>query len=82
MMTCLKYLLPISCVLLLGVTLWEVMARPYVGMWPNYIISGLCVAGFAWMLFTLITTRSQLPTPSVATPWAPVIPPGAMTPRK
>ena len=34
MMTCLKYLLPISCVLLLGVSLWQV-AMPVVVL--NYL---------------------------------------------
>jgi NADH-quinone oxidoreductase subunit H len=82
MMTCLKYLLPISCFLLLGVSLWEVMARPYVGIWPNLILAGLCVAGFAWMMFTVITTRSQLPTFSAPMPGAPAILPGSVTPRK
>jgi NADH-quinone oxidoreductase subunit H len=82
MMTCLKYLLPISCFLLLGVSLWEVMARPYVGLWPNFVLAGLCVAGFAWMMFIVITTRSQLPTFSAPMPGAPAILPGSVTPRK
>jgi NADH-quinone oxidoreductase subunit H len=81
MMTCLKYLLPISCFLLLGVTLWEVMARPHVGSYPNYVLAGICTFLLAWMMFKLITTRSKLPTPSVGTPWAPAIPPEAMHTR-
>jgi NADH-quinone oxidoreductase subunit H len=32
MMTCLKYFLPISCVLLLGVCLWQLLAPPVVGI--------------------------------------------------
>ncbi len=34
MTTCLKYLLPISCVLLLGVCLWQ-MSPPWFGRWKN-----------------------------------------------
>ena len=32
MMTCLKYLLPISCVLLLGVSLWQLLVLPAAGV--------------------------------------------------
>lgn len=81
MMTCLKYLLPISCALLLGVTLWEVLARPQVGKVCNYVLASLCVLGLAWTIFKILTTPSKLPTPSVPTPWAPKIPPGAMMTR-
>lgn len=82
MMTCLKYLLPISCFLLLGVSLWEVLARPYVGLYPNYVLAGGSVLVVVVTAFNLVTTRSRLPTPSVQTPWAPVIPPGGVTIRK
>src|SRR5262245_32909584 len=81
MMTCLKYLLPISCFLLLGVSLWEVLVRPHVGLYVNYVLAGVCALLMLWMMFKLITTRSKLPTPPVAAPWAPTIPPGAMTTR-
>src|SRR4029077_7175263 len=33
MMTCLKYLLPISCVLLLGVSLWQLVMPGFVLAW-------------------------------------------------
>ncbi len=81
MMTCLKYLLPISCFLLLGVSLWEVFARPLVGLYPNYVLSATTVLLFGLMFFRLLTTPSKLPTPSVDAPWAPKIPPSAMTTR-
>jgi hypothetical protein len=81
MMTCLTYLLPISCFLLLGVSLWEVFIRPIVGAYFNYLLAALCTLGILWMIYKLITTRSKLPTPSVQTPWAPQIPPGAMAGR-
>lgn len=74
MMTCLKYLLPISCFLLLGVSLWEVLLRPYLGPWFRFVLAGGCFAALGLMVFKVLTTPSKLPTPSVSTPWAPTIP--------
>jgi NADH-quinone oxidoreductase subunit H len=74
MMTCLKYLLPISCALLLGISLWEVVARPWIGAYFHFVLGGLSVVGTGWLIYKVITTPSRLPTPSVATPWAPVVP--------
>jgi NADH-quinone oxidoreductase subunit H len=74
MLTCLQYLLPISCGLLLGVSLWEVFVRPVVGPYFHWAMAGLCGLLLIWMLFKIVTTPSRLPTPSVATPWAPVVP--------
>jgi NADH-quinone oxidoreductase subunit H len=81
MMTCLTYLLPISCFLLLGVSLWEVAVRPLVGPYVSYAIFAACALGVLFLVYKLVTTPSKLPTPSVATPWAPPIPPGAMAGR-
>jgi NADH-quinone oxidoreductase subunit H len=61
MMTCLKYLLPLSCVLLLGVSVWEVVFRPYVGAWFGYALALACLAGAVWVIYKLVTTRSMLP---------------------
>ena len=44
MMTCLKYLVPISCFLLLGVSLWQVAVPIVVSHYLRYVMSGLCVA--------------------------------------
>jgi NADH-quinone oxidoreductase subunit H len=76
MMTCLTYLLPISCALLLGVSVWQVYVRPVqlVGGYFNYFLAGLCCLIMAWIIFKIVTTPSRLPTPSVATPWAPIVP--------
>ncbi len=72
MHTCLQYLLPISCFLLLGVSVWDVFARPYVGpFYPhagervNYFAYGLCglsVAGVLALFFKVLTTPSHLPS--------------------
>jgi NADH-quinone oxidoreductase subunit H len=61
MMTCLKYLLPISCVLLLGVGMWEVFFRPYVGPYFRYAATALSVLYLAWVIWKLIKDQSKLP---------------------
>jgi NADH-quinone oxidoreductase subunit H len=61
MMTCLKYLLPISCVLLLGVSIWQLAVAPLVGPYFSYVLSALCVVLFLWMAWKVWTTRSRLP---------------------
>ena len=58
MMTCLKYLLPISCFLLLGVSLWQVAWAPD---WFRFPMAGLSLALFLLMLVKAFTTRSLLP---------------------
>jgi NADH-quinone oxidoreductase subunit H len=69
MMTCLKYLLPISCALLMGVSLWEVAARPYVGPWFAWVWSGINVLLLVWVGFKIITTPSEMPMAGVTPPW-------------
>ncbi len=61
MMTCLKYLLPISCVLLLGVSIWQVAVYPWVGRYFSYVLCAVCLGLFAWMVVKIVTTPSRLP---------------------
>jgi NADH-quinone oxidoreductase subunit H len=61
MMTCLKYLLPISCVLLMGVSLWQVAVLPFVGAYFSYVLCAVCLGLFAWMAAKVVTTPSHLP---------------------
>src|SRR6185312_15577389 len=65
MMTCLKYLLPISCALLLGVSVWQLMIWPYVGSWFSYVLAILAAVSVVWLGYKLVTTPSQLPFPGV-----------------
>jgi NADH-quinone oxidoreductase subunit H len=65
MMTCLKYLLPISCALLLGVALWQVLMPSGVLQYLKFALFGLCVALLAWMIYKLATTHSKLPVSGV-----------------
>ena len=61
MMTCLKYLLPISCFLLLGVALWQVAVPNVVLQYLRFGLAGLWVVLVVWMVCKLLTTRSKLP---------------------
>jgi NADH-quinone oxidoreductase subunit H len=73
MMTCLKYLLPISCFLLLGVSLWEVAVRPLpvVGPYFHYLLAITCVVLIGWLTVKIVSTPSRLPFAGVPTLFAP-----------
>jgi NADH-quinone oxidoreductase subunit H len=74
MMTCLKYLLPISCVLLLGVGLWQVavvMSWPPIGKWFGYVLSIVWAFLCLFVIVKLVTTPSKLPPGGVPLAWAP-----------
>jgi NADH-quinone oxidoreductase subunit H len=78
MMTCLRYLLPISCVLLLGVALWQLA----LWNWPvlgycNYVLFGLCVAFVLFTAWKLFTTSKTTPTDLMPGAW-PTAHPGGL----
>jgi NADH-quinone oxidoreductase subunit H len=69
METCLKYLLPISCVLLLGVSVWQVAMPNEVLAYLKYAVALTCLALLVFVLFKIVTTRSQLPFAGVTPLW-------------
>jgi NADH-quinone oxidoreductase subunit H len=69
MMTCLKYLLPISCFLLLGVSLWQVAVPHEIAVYFKYVSAGLCALLLLWVIVRLITTQSHLPVTGVPSLW-------------
>ncbi len=71
METCLKYLLPISCALLLGVSFWQVAMPWQVLAYLKIPAAAACVIGVAYLLFSLRNTRSQLPFAGVTPIWKP-----------
>lgn len=83
MMTCLKYLLPISCFLLLGVSLWQVflLEVPLANLICRAVMAGAFVLLTGWLLFKLIFTPSKIPVSAVSTPWGPSVQPGPLGPR-
>jgi NADH-quinone oxidoreductase subunit H len=58
MMTCLKYLLPISCVLLLGVCLWQLALPSFVRNIARYVLTAGSVGA---VVFTTIKMLSLAP---------------------
>jgi NADH-quinone oxidoreductase subunit H len=70
MMTCLKYLLPISCVLLMGVSLWQVGVSPFLGPYFSYVLCAVCLGLFVWMAVKVVTTPSRLPVAGAANLWS------------
>jgi NADH-quinone oxidoreductase subunit H len=56
MMTCLKYLLPIACVLLLGVTVWQLVVPPAGRQIVAYVITALSVIGLVFFMVKAVTT--------------------------
>ncbi|MCS7045128.1 MAG: NADH-quinone oxidoreductase subunit H [Gemmataceae bacterium] len=69
MMTCLKYLVPIACVLLVGVSLWQLLLPAAVATILSWVIFGLSMAGLAWFAWTLKTFASAKPGDAMAGMW-------------
>jgi NADH-quinone oxidoreductase subunit H len=71
MMTCLKYLLPISCVLLVGVSMWQVLPHGVLNYLDliKYVGAIACVAFVFHTIYRIYTTRSQLPPSGAASIW-------------
>lgn len=70
MMTCLKYLLPLSCVLLLGISFWQAFMPWIVLHYLPYVLAIACVALVGLMIFRITRNRHQLPFPGVTRTWA------------
>src|SRR5205085_405787 len=68
MMTCLKYFLPISCFLLLGVSLWQVALGPWT-LWFKYPLALTCVGLFVVMVVKIVLTPSTLPVAGLSGMW-------------
>jgi NADH-quinone oxidoreductase subunit H len=62
MMTCLKYLLPISCVLLLGLCLWQLMVPTTIAAIVRYLLTA---ASVAVAVLTMIKLLTQTPTTGI-----------------
>lgn len=61
MMTCLKYLLPISCALLLGVSVWQLVVPSIVLNNVKYPLFGLSVLLVLWFIVNLASKSATLP---------------------
>jgi len=70
MMTCLKYLLPISCVLLLGVSTWNLFVPEVIQGICQWAIFGVCVAAVAVVIKQLISWVSAPPSTAMPGMWS------------
>src|SRR5262249_1151542 len=70
MMTCLRYLLPISCVLLAGVSIWQLVAvdLPFI-KYVNWLLAAVTVAATVLLLWKAITTTQLSPTTMMPGVW-------------
>jgi NADH-quinone oxidoreductase subunit H len=69
MMACLKYLLPISCALLLGVSVWRLLMPDIVQAWFKYGMLAVCVGFFAMVVKQWITWGSAPPGSGMPGMW-------------
>ncbi len=82
MMMCLKYLVPISCVLLMGVSLWQLVMPQFVQAYFNWVMFGLCLVGAIAMVTKLRTWASAPPSTAMPGMWSSVGVPGYQGARK
>jgi NADH-quinone oxidoreductase subunit H len=69
MMTCLKYLLPLSCVLLMGVSVWRLAVPEPVQLYFKYGLFGLCAVLFLLLIKQMITWASAPPSSAMPGMW-------------
>lgn len=69
MMVCLKYLLPISCVLLMGVSVWRLMVPHIVQDWFRFGLLALCVGFVAMLVKQWFTWASAPPGSAMPGMW-------------
>ncbi len=69
MMLCLKYLIPISCVLLLGVSVWTMCVPGFIQQYIGWAICGLCVIAAALMVFKMVTLAKLPPSTGMPGMW-------------
>ncbi len=77
MMTCLRYLLPISCVLLVGVSIWQILLWMVpVLVYTKYVLAGASILCTVWTTVLLFKSSGQNPTQMMPGAW-----PGALSPK-
>ncbi len=69
MMLCLKYLIPISCVLLLGVSMWTLFLPGWLKTIISWVIFAVCAASFVVALIRVMTLASAQPGTGMPGMW-------------
>lgn len=83
MMTCLRYLVPISCVLLLGVSLWQLATATLEALdYTKYLLGGVSALLAIWVGFKVLVTNQPPPDTGMATIWGRVDSAAAQLPRR
>jgi len=62
MMTCLRYFLPISCGLLMGVSIWQLLMPPVIQPFVQYVLAAAC---FGFAVLTMVRILTQKPTTGI-----------------
>ncbi|MBI3407038.1 MAG: NADH-quinone oxidoreductase subunit H [Planctomycetes bacterium] len=76
MMTCLKYLVPISCVLLMGVSLWLLVVPQFIQAYFNWLMFGVCVALLVVLIRQWYSWASSVPSDAMPGMWRSIGVPG------
>ena len=70
MATCLRYLVPISCALLVGVSIWQLLTWEFpLVNYCNYLIAALCLAFVTWTILKLMAVSAMTPTQLMPGAW-------------
>jgi NADH-quinone oxidoreductase subunit H len=69
MMLCLKYLIPISCVLLVGVSAWTLFVPGLAQQYIGYGIFALSTLAGVWMVFQVMTLAKMPPGAGMPGMW-------------
>jgi NADH-quinone oxidoreductase subunit H len=69
MMTCLKYLLPISCVLLLGVSVWRMVIPDLVQYFVRFAMAGVCLLLLMGMIYQMLSWALAPPSSGMPGMW-------------
>jgi NADH-quinone oxidoreductase subunit H len=70
MMTCLRYLLPMSCALLVGVSLWQLAASHWAVLtYANYLLAGACLLLLALLIVQALRMVGTTPTEMMPGAW-------------
>jgi NADH-quinone oxidoreductase subunit H len=69
MMTCLKYLLPISCVLLLGVSVWRLVIPDPVQYYFKFGMAGICLLLLLGMIYQMLSWALAPPSAGMPGMW-------------
>jgi NADH-quinone oxidoreductase subunit H len=70
MITCLRYLLPLSCVLLVAVSLWQLAATEWEWLdYTHFVLGSVCLALLIWLIVKAVRSFGTSPTEMMPGAW-------------